>query len=113
MRVALYGNFMFQLATGLREVSDFDIQIFINEPTIPHCLADEPGLADPDFAQVGSWESGREILRPGSAGLTERLREFDVALTTAPGPIATSSPRTTLGSICAAGAQPLGARSGG
>jgi glycosyltransferase involved in cell wall biosynthesis len=87
MRVALYGNFMFQLATGLREVSDFDIQVFINEPTIPHCLADEPGLADPDFAQVGSWESGREILRPGSARLTERLREFDVAITTDHGPI--------------------------
>lgn len=87
MKVALYGNFMFQLAMGLREVSDFDIQVFVNEPTIPHCLADEPGLADPDFAQIGSWESGREILRPARARLTERLREFDCAITTDHGPI--------------------------
>jgi glycosyltransferase involved in cell wall biosynthesis len=87
MRVALYGNFMFQLAMGLREVSDFDVQVFINEPTIPHCLADEPSLDDPEFAQVDGWESGGEILRPGQARLTERLREFDVAITTDHGPI--------------------------
>jgi len=87
MRVALYGNFMFQLAVGLREVSDFDVQVFINEPTIPHCLADDPSLDDPDFAQVDGWESGGEILRPGQARLTERLREFDVAITTDHGPI--------------------------
>ena len=87
MKVALYGNFMFQLAMGLREASDFDVQIYINEPTMPHCLTDEPSILDPDFAQIGTWESGREILRPGRARLTERLREFDVAVTTDHGPI--------------------------
>ena len=41
---------MFQLAMGLREASDFNVQIFINEPTMPHCLTDEASILDPDFA---------------------------------------------------------------
>ena len=52
---------MFQLAMGLREASDFNVQIFINEPTMPHCLTDEASILDPDFAQIGTWESGWEI----------------------------------------------------
>lgn len=87
MRVAFYGSFMYQLAMGLRESTDHEVHLYLNDATLPHCLADEPPIADRGFAHVDRWESAMDILRPGRSRLVGALREYDVAVTTDHGPI--------------------------
>ncbi len=87
MRIALYGPFMFQLAVGLRENSANDVQLFLDEETLPRSLLDEPLVNDSSFAHVGPWATRTAIMRPRTAPITRLLAEFDVALVTELGPI--------------------------
>ena len=94
MRIALYGHFMYELAVGLRENQENDVQLFLASATLPTCLLDEPLLHDPTFAKVAPWVTGREILRPGSAEITDQLAGFDAAIVTDLGPIFAASAGT-------------------
>ena len=87
MKIALFGNFMYELAIGLRENPENDVRLFLDSRTIPTCLRGEPMLDDPTFAVVAPWVGRKEILRPGDAEITERLSDFDVAIVTDLGPI--------------------------
>jgi glycosyltransferase involved in cell wall biosynthesis len=87
MRIALYGPFMFELAAGLRENPDNDVQLFLDEETLPRSLLDEPRIHDPDFVRIGPWATRRAVMRPRTAPITRLLAEFDVALVTELGPI--------------------------
>ena len=94
MRIALYGNYLFNLAVGLRENPDNDVQIFLDSSTLWSCLSEEPLLNDSTFVQLAPWVTHREILRPGSARITEMLADFDVALVTDLGSIFAASSGT-------------------
>jgi hypothetical protein len=87
MKIALFGNFMYELAIGLRENPENDVRLFLDSRTIPTCLRGEPMLDDPTFSVVAPWVGRKEILRPGDAEITERLSDFDVAIVTDLGPI--------------------------
>ena len=87
MKIALYGHFMYQLAVGLREVSDHEVRLFLDSRTLPNCLVDEPFLGDKSFACIEPWVSHRELLRPYRSELTSELSTYDVAITTDLGPI--------------------------
>ncbi len=78
---------MFQLAVGLRENSANDVQLFLDEETLPRSLLDEPLVNDSSFAHVGPWATRTAIMRPRTAPITRLLAEFDVALVTELGPI--------------------------
>lgn len=94
MRIALYGHFMYELAVGLRENSDNDVQLFLDSATLPTCLLDEPLLHDPTFVKAAPWVTRREILRPATAEITEHLAGFDIAIVTDLGPIFAASAGT-------------------
>jgi glycosyltransferase involved in cell wall biosynthesis len=87
MRIALYGPFLFELAMGLRENPANDVQLFLDEETLPRSLLDEPQIQDSGFVRIGPWATRRAILRPRGAPITRALAEFDVALVTELGPI--------------------------
>ncbi len=91
MKIALYGHFMYELAVGLRENPDNEVQLFLDSATLPTCLRDEPLLHDAAFAKVAPWVTGREILRPADAGITEHLSDYDIAIVTDLGPIFAAS----------------------
>jgi glycosyltransferase involved in cell wall biosynthesis len=91
MRIALYGHFMYELAVGLRENPDNDVQLFLDSSTLPTCIRDEPLLHDPTFVKVAPWVTHREIFRPKNAEITEHLAGFDVAIVTDLGPIFAAS----------------------
>lgn len=94
MRIALFGHFMYELAVGLRENPDNDVQLFLDSATLPTGLRDEPLLNDAAFAKVAPWVTHREILRPADAEITEHLAGFDVAIVTDLGPIFAASAAT-------------------
>ena len=85
---------MYELAVGLRENPDNEVQLFLDSRTIPECLADESLLEDPTFARCEPWVTYREIIRPEKAKITELLSEFDIALVTDLGPIFAASSGT-------------------
>lgn len=87
MRIALYGPFMFQLAVGLRENPANDVQLFLDEETLPRSLLDEPLIHDSGFVRIGPWASRSAVLWPRTAPITRLLAEFDVVLVTELGPI--------------------------
>lgn len=87
MKIALYGPYMFELAAGLRENSENDVRLFLDEATMPRSLLSESVLQDPRLVEVGPWLSRRAILRPSSSEIARRLRDFDVALVTELGPV--------------------------
>ncbi len=87
MRIALFGHFMYELAVGLRENPDNDVQLFLDSATLPTGLRDEPLLQDATFAKVAPWVTRREILHPADAEITEHLAHSDVAIVTDLGPI--------------------------
>ena len=91
MKIALYGHFMYELAVGLRENPDNEVQLFLDSATLPTCLRDEPLLHDAAFAKVAPWVTGREILRPADAEITEHLSDYDIAIVTDLGPIFAAS----------------------
>ncbi len=91
MRIALFGHFMYELAVGLRENSDNDVQLFLDSTTLPTCLLDEPLLHDPTFVKAAPWITYREIFHPKNAEITEHLAGFDVAIVTDLGPIFAAS----------------------
>ena len=91
MKIALYGHFMYELAVGLRENPDKEVQLFLDSATLPTCLRDEPLLHDATFAKVAPWVTGREILRPADAEITEHLSDYDIAIVTDLGPIFAAS----------------------
>ena len=91
MKIALYGHFMYELAVGLRENPDNEVQLFLDSATLPTCLRDEPLLHDATFAKVAPWVTHREILRPADAEITEHLSDHDIAIVTDLGPIFAAS----------------------
>jgi glycosyltransferase involved in cell wall biosynthesis len=91
VKIALYGHFMYELAVGLRENPDNEVQLFLDSATLPTCLRDEPLLHDAAFAKVAPWVTGREILRPADAEITEHLSDYDIAIVTDLGPIFAAS----------------------
>ena len=91
MKIALFGHFMYELAVGLRENPENEVHLFLDSATLPTCLRDEPLLHDAAFAKVAPWVSGRDILRPGEAEITEHLSDCDIAIVTDLGPIFAAS----------------------
>ncbi len=87
MRIALYGPFMFELAAGLRENPANDVQLFLDEETLPRSLLDEPLIHDPGFVRIGPWATRRSVMWPRTAPITRLLAESDVVLVTELGPI--------------------------
>ena len=80
MRIALYGPFMFELAAGLRENRANEVQLFLDEETLPRSLLDEPLVRDPSFVRIGPWATRRAILRPRGAPITRALAEQQIGI---------------------------------
>ena len=94
MRVALYGNFLYDLAVALRANTDNDVHLFLDSSTIPTCLSEEIPLQDKTFIHSEPWVTYREIICPRRAKLTKEFSAFDVVLTTDLGPIFAASSGT-------------------
>jgi glycosyltransferase involved in cell wall biosynthesis len=75
------------LATGLRENPSNDVQLFLDEETLPRSLLDEPLIHDPGFVRIGPWATRSAVLWPRTAPIARLLAEFDVVLVTELGPI--------------------------
>lgn len=87
MRIALYGNYLYDLAVALRANTDNDVHLFLDSRTIPACLSEEIPLQDEAFVHSEPWVTYREIICPKLAKLTKEFSTFDVILTTDLGPI--------------------------
>ncbi|HIF57391.1 MAG TPA: glycosyltransferase [Gemmatimonadetes bacterium] len=87
MRIALYGNYLYELAVALRANTDNDVHLFLDSRTIPACLSEEIPLRDETFVHSEPWVTYREIICPRRAKLTKEFSAFDVILTTDLGPI--------------------------
>lgn len=87
MRIALFGPFMFDLAAGLRDKTDHEVHLFLDESTLPVSLVHEPLIADPAFATVGRWATRPAILFPRQAAITRELAAYDISVVTELGPV--------------------------
>lgn len=80
MRIALFGDFMFNLASGLRMYSDHEISLFLDAQTVPHCLIDEPLLADKSLVNIENSISISDLLNPQLSRLSKCLSNYDLAI---------------------------------
>jgi len=94
VRIALYGNYLYDLAVALRANTDNDVHLFLDSRQIPACLSEETPLQDEAFIHSEPWVTYREIIRPRRAKLTKEFSAFDVILTTDLGPIFAASSGT-------------------
>lgn len=87
MRIALYGPYLYQLAMGLRENSENEVRLFLDEETFPRSLFDESTVRDRGFVEIGPWADRRAITRPHKAPITRLMADYDVILATELGPV--------------------------
>ena len=72
---------------GLRENSENEVRLFLDEETLPRSLLDELAVRDRGFVEVGPWATRKAIIRPHKAPITRLMAEYDVIFATELGPI--------------------------
>lgn len=94
MRIALYGPYLYQLAVALRENTENEVRLFLDEETFPRSLLDESAISDRSLVHFGKWATRSAIIRPHRAPVTRLMSAYDVILATELGPIFARHART-------------------
>jgi glycosyltransferase involved in cell wall biosynthesis len=88
MRFAFFGAVFFQICRALKEHTDFDFTLFLddNDPAVTTAF-DLLGTSQPDWIVCDRFVSPASFLTPWRAPLTRHLRRYDVNLVSEVAPI--------------------------
>jgi len=96
VRAAFYGNIcnnFYQIVKALRQFSDIDAHLFIDETSDPQQRpeSDDPMLYQnyPDWIHTGRYAAGLSILAPWTSPLVSEMKNFDIVVVSALGPLFT------------------------